>query len=181
MLNLDLRLLEKFYLNKGFYNVQIKNSSAIFNNNYFNLVYNIDAGNIYTINETKLILPDDFDKKDFKDVEKILSKLKGEKYSFNKLNKVVKQIDKISVSRLYDFIDASIETQIVNDNKLDIKFVVNESENIKTVNKDNKALILKYFIIPPKKLNMYPAYLNLNLKEITKKQINSFIFIIFVE
>ena len=135
-INLDLRLLEKFYLNKGFYNVQIKNSSAIFNNNYFNLVYNINAGNIYTINETKLILPDDFDKKDFKDVEKILSKLKGEKYSFNKLNKVVKQIDKISVSRLYDFIDASIETQVVNDNKLDIKFVVNESEKfyVKKIN-----------------------------------------------
>ena len=135
-IKLDLRLLEKFYLNKGFYSVQIKNSSAIFNNNYFNLVYNIDAGNIYTINETKLILPDDFDEKDFKDVEKILSKLKGEKYSLNKLNKVVKQIDKISVSRLYDFIDASIETQIVNDNKLDIKFVVNESEKfyVKTIN-----------------------------------------------
>ena len=88
-INLDQRLLERFYLNKGFYNVQIKNSSAIFNDNYFNLVYNIDAGDIYTINETKLILPDDFDEKDFKDVKKILLKLKGEKYSINKLNKVV--------------------------------------------------------------------------------------------
>ncbi len=135
-INLDLRLLEKFYLNKGFYNVQIKNSSAIFNDNYFNLVYNIDAGDIYTINETKLILPDDFDEKDFKDVKKILLKLKGEKYSINKLNKVVKQIDKISVSRLYDFIDASIETEIVNDNELDIKFVVKESEKfyVKKIN-----------------------------------------------
>ena len=37
-INLDLRLLEKFYLNKGFYNVKIENSSAIFNDNHFNLV-----------------------------------------------------------------------------------------------------------------------------------------------
>ena len=63
-IDLDQRLLERFYLNKGFYNVQIKNSSAVFNDNHFNLIYNIDAGNIYTIRDTKLILPDDFDEKD---------------------------------------------------------------------------------------------------------------------
>ena len=135
-IDLDLRLLEKFYLNKGFYNVKIKNSSAVFNDNHFNLIYNIDAGNIYTIRDTKLILPDDFDEKDFKEVDKILKELKKEKYSLNKLNKVVKQIDKISVSRLYDFIDASIETKIIEDDKLDITFVVAESEKfyVKKIN-----------------------------------------------
>ncbi len=135
-INLDQRLLERFYLNKGFYNVRIKNSSAIFNDNHFNLVYNIDSGNIYTIRNTKLILPDDFDPGDFKEVEKILKKLKNEKYSLNKLNKVVKQIDQISVSRLYDFIDASIETEMIDDDNLDITFVVKESEKfyVKKIN-----------------------------------------------
>ena len=128
-INLDLRLLENFYLNKGFYNVSIKHSSAIFNDNYFNLVYNIEAGNIYTINDTKLNLPDDFDEKDFKDVEKILESLKGKKYSLNRLNKVVQQIDKISVSRLYDFIDATIETEIVNENKLNISLMLKKVKN----------------------------------------------------
>tara|TARA_B100002019_G_scaffold251389_1_gene231741 strand:- start:1506 stop:3734 length:2229 start_codon:yes stop_codon:yes gene_type:complete len=135
-INLDQRLLENFYLNKGFYNVQIKNSSAIFNDNHFNLVYNINAGNIYKIRDTKLNLPDDFDKKDFIEVERILKDLKGEKYSLNKLNKVVKQIDQISVSRLYDFIDATIETNIIENDKLDITFVVKESEKfyVKKIN-----------------------------------------------
>ena len=135
-IDLDLRLLENFYLNKGFYNVQIKNSSAIFNDNHFNLIYNIDSGKIYTIRNTELVLPDDFDRKDFEKVEKILKKLKDEKYSLIKLNKVVDQIDQISVSRLYDFIDASIETEIVKDDKLDIKFVVKESEKfyVKKIN-----------------------------------------------
>ena len=135
-IDLDLRLLEKFYLNKGFYNVQIRNSSAIFNENNFNLVYNIESGNIYTIRNTKLILPDDFDEKDFDEVKKILEKLKDKRYSLNKLNKVVKKIDQISVSRLYDFIDASIETNIVEDDKLDITFVVKESEKfyVKKIN-----------------------------------------------
>ena len=135
-INLDIRLLEKFYLNKGFYNVQIKNSSAVFNDNHFNLIYNIDAGDIYTIRNTSLVLPVDFDQEDFKKVEGILNELKNKKYSLIKLNKVVKQIDKISVSRLYDFIDATIETEIVEDNKLDIKFVVKESEKfyVKKIN-----------------------------------------------
>ena len=104
-------------MNKGFYNVQIKNSSAVFNENHFNLIYNIDAGNIYSIRNAKLILPDDFDEKDFKEVENIIENLKDKKYSLNKLNKVVKQVDKISVSRLYDFIDATIETEIVGNDK----------------------------------------------------------------
>ena len=129
-IDLDLRLLERFYLNKGFYNVQIKNSSAIFNDNHFNLIYNINSGNVYTIRNTKLVLPDDFDEKDFREVEKILKELKDEKYSLNKLNKVVKQIDQISVSRLYDFIDASIETEIIGENELDISFIIKESENV---------------------------------------------------
>ena len=135
-IDLDQRLLKNFYLNKGFYNVQIKNSSAIFNDNHFNLIYNVNAGNIFNIRNTKLILPDDFDKKDFKEVERILKDLKGEKYSLNKLNKVVKQIDKISVSRLYDFIDATIETNIIEDDKLDVSFVVKESEKfyVKKIN-----------------------------------------------
>ncbi len=135
-IDLDQRLLEKFYLNKGFYNVKIKNSSAVFNNNHFNLIYNIDSGNVYTIRNTNLILPDDFDRDDFKDVEKILEKLKNKKYSLNKLNKVVGQIDQISVSRLYDFIDAAIETEIIDDDKLDITFVVKESEKfyVKKIN-----------------------------------------------
>ena len=83
-----------------------------------------------------LILPDDFDIKDFKEVENILKKLKDKKYSLNKLNKVVKQIDKISVARLYDFIDASIETEVVENDKLDISFVVKESEKfyVKKIN-----------------------------------------------
>ena len=135
-INLDLRLLENFYLNKGFYNVKVKNSSAVFNDNYFDLLYNVDAGKVFTIEETKLILPDDFDRDDFEEVEKILSKLKGEKYSLNKVEKVVKQIDKISVSRLYDFIDATIETKIINDNKLGLIFEVKESEKF-YVNKIN--------------------------------------------
>ena len=65
-----------------------------------------------------------------------MKELKEERYSLNKLNKVVKQIDQISVSRLYDFLDASIETEIVEEGKLDVSFEVKESEKfyVKRIN-----------------------------------------------
>ena len=135
-IELDKRLLKNFYLNKGFYNVEIESSSAVFKDNFFELIYNINSGNKYFIKNTKLELPRDYKPKDFKEVKKIIKKLEGKKYSLNKINKVIKEIDKISVSRLYDFIDATIEINEIDDSKLSLSFSVLESEKF-FVNKIN--------------------------------------------
>ena len=127
-IKLDKRLLRNFYLNKGYYNVQIESSSAVFNENFFELIYNINSGNKYFINDVKLDIPIDYDIKDFKEVQNSLNKLKNQRYSFNEINNVIKEIDKISVARLYDFIDATIEIEEVNENKLNLKFSVIESD-----------------------------------------------------
>ena len=135
-IKLDKRLLKNFYLNKGYYNVEIESSSAVFNDNFFELIYNINSGNKYFINDAILDIPIDYDLKDFKEVQKSINDLKNEKYSFIKINKVIKEIDKISVARLYDFIDATIEIDEIDDNKLDLKFTVIESDKF-FVNKIN--------------------------------------------
>ena len=127
-IELDKRLLKNFYLNKGYYNVEIESSSAIFDDNFFELIYNINSGNRYTINNATLDIPIDYDPKDFKEVTNSIEDLKDKKYSLNEINKVIKEIDKISVSRLYDFIDATIEIDEVNNDKLDLKFAVIESD-----------------------------------------------------
>ena len=127
-IKLDKRLLKNFYLNKGYYNVEIESSSAIFNDNFFELIYNINSGNRYTINNATLDIPIDYDPKDFKEVTNSIEDLKDKKYSLNEINKVIREIDKISVSRLYDFIDATIEIDEVNNDKLDLKFAVIESD-----------------------------------------------------
>ncbi len=127
-IELDKRLLKNFYLNKGYYNVDIESSSAVFSENSFELIYNINAGNEYLIQNVKLDVPIDYDANDFKDVKKTIDKLENEKYSLNKINKVIKEIDKISVARLYDFIDATIEINEVGENKLDLIFSVVESD-----------------------------------------------------
>ena len=127
-IELDQRLLKNFYLNKGFYNVEIESSSAVFRDNYFELIYNVNSGNKYFIQNTKLNIPIDYKPEDFKEVKKIIKKLEGNKYSLNKISKVINEIDKISVSRLYDFIDATIEIEEIGDNKLNLSFSVIESE-----------------------------------------------------
>tara|TARA_Y100000816_G_C26092062_1_gene577271 strand:+ start:57 stop:2291 length:2235 start_codon:yes stop_codon:yes gene_type:complete len=127
-IELDKRLLKNFYLNKGFYNVEIESSSAVFNENSFELIYNINSGNKYFIQNVKLDVPIDYNIKDFKEVKKSINKLKDKKYSLIKINKVIKEIDKISVARLYDFIDATIEINEIGENKLDLTFSIIESD-----------------------------------------------------
>tara|TARA_Y100000816_G_scaffold72549_1_gene48694 strand:- start:173 stop:2407 length:2235 start_codon:yes stop_codon:yes gene_type:complete len=127
-IELDKRLLKNFYLNKGYYNVEIESSSAVFNENSFELIYNINSGKEYLIQNVKLDVPIDYDVNDFKEVEKSIDKLKNEKYSLNRINKVINEIDKISVARLYDFIDATIEINEVGEDKLDLIFSVIESD-----------------------------------------------------
>ena len=135
-INLDKRLLKNFYLNKGYYNVEIESSSAVFNDNFFELIYNINSGNRYFIEDVKLDLPIDYNPKDFKDVQASINNLKNEKYSFSKINKVIKEIDKISVARLSDFIDATIEVEEIGEDKLNLIFNVIESDKF-FVNKIN--------------------------------------------
>ena len=127
-IELDKRLLKNFYLNKGFYNVDIESSSAVFSENSFELIYNINSGNKYYIQNVKLDIPIDYNTNDFIGVKKTINKLKDKKYSLIEINKVIKEIDKISVSRLYDFIDATIEINEIGENKLDLIFSVVESD-----------------------------------------------------
>ena len=125
----DKRLLKTFYLNKGYYDVLIESSTVnYFDDNTFKLTYKINAGEKYVVNKALLELPIDYDKSNFDGVNKALNKLINENYSFNKISRVVDEIDKISLSREYDFINAEIIEKKVEKNKIDIIFKVKESE-----------------------------------------------------
>ncbi len=125
----DKRLLRNFYLNKGFYDVDIQSATVKFlDDQSFKLTYKIDAGEIYKINNTKLVLPIDYNKDNFAKVQKALDKLINKTYSLNKISRVVEEIDNISLSREYDFINASFSETKINNNKLDVTFKVTESE-----------------------------------------------------
>ena len=125
----DKRLLRNFYLSKGFYDVDIQSATVKFlDDKSFKLTYKINAGEIYTVNDTNLVLPIDYDENNFADVKKELNKLVNKTYSINKISKVIEEIDKVTLSREYDFINASYEETIIENNKLNIIFTVSESE-----------------------------------------------------
>ena len=125
----DKRLLRNFYLSKGYYDVDVQSATVKFlDNQSFKLTYKINAGDEYTVNDTKLVLPIDYDENNFTEVKKELNKLIGKKYSINKISQVVEEIDKVTLSREYDFINASYTETVTDNNKLDIVFTVTESE-----------------------------------------------------
>ena len=127
----DERLLKSFYLDEGYYDVVVNASTAkLLDDSSFNVTFNINAGKIYTINEAKLILPIDYDIKNFQEVQKLLNEIKNKDYSFLRISKIVNAIDKVSLSREYDFITAEIVEEKISTNKLDIIFKVSESEKL---------------------------------------------------
>ena len=126
-IQLDKRLLRNYYLNKGHYKVSIDDSLVEFTeNNNFKLVYNITAGPKFTISKSELILPIDYNKKDFKKVLKSLKKLEGKIYSLNKLNKIAKEVDKLTLKNNYEFLNAAFNETILENNKIELKFKITE-------------------------------------------------------
>ena len=125
----DKRLLKSFYLDRGFYDVDIFSSTVdYFDDKTFKLSYRINAGPKYIVNLTTLELPQDYDEENFKKVKKILKKLENKSYAFSRISKVVDEIDKISLSRQFEFINAEVIESKLAGNKLDIKFKIKESE-----------------------------------------------------
>tara|TARA_B100001093_G_scaffold518167_1_gene602104 strand:+ start:203 stop:2452 length:2250 start_codon:yes stop_codon:yes gene_type:complete len=128
-IELDKRLLENYYKNLGYYKVKILNSFAEFDQKgFFKLIFNIDSGKQYYFNDVNLKLPPDYNLSDFEKINKLFNKIKNERYSINDVNLILEEIDKIASSRLYDFIDATVEESITNGNKLNLTFNVIDSE-----------------------------------------------------
>ncbi len=128
LIELDKRLLTNYYRNLGYYKVKVLNSFAeLKQNNSFKIVYNIDAGEKYFFNDFTLNLPTDYQEKDFSQITKIFSKLKGSNYSLDNLNLILEEIDYIASLRLYDFIDINV-TEDISDDKINFTFNVVDSE-----------------------------------------------------
>ncbi len=127
----DKRLLRNFYLNKGFYNVDVQSATVkFFDDKSFKVTYKINAGEIFEINKTELNLPIDYNEENFIEVKKELNELVGERYSLFKINKVIDEIDKVSLSRQFDFINADLTETIIDGNKLNLKISISESEKL---------------------------------------------------
>ena len=130
-IQLDQRLLKNFYLNEGYYDVKISQTNAnVINNNNFNLTYNINAGKKFFFNNLNLNIPDDYDPNNFKFIQLLLDNMKDKPYSINSINNLLNEIDNIAITKQYEFINASFNEKIVDLDKIDIEFVINESQKL---------------------------------------------------
>ena len=128
-IELDKRLLLGYYKNRGFYSATVEDSFLEFSdNNSFKLIYKVNAGNKFTFDKVSLDIPVDYDIKYFDSINDLLSKLKGELYSLGKIEKILNEIDKVALSKQYDFIDAIIDEKIIQGNKLEFIITIKETE-----------------------------------------------------
>ena len=126
----DEALIKNFYLNKGYYDVEVNTSFAkLINDEEFELIFNINPKKKVFFNNLSLTLPDDFSESNFNNLRKLFIEVKGEPYSINIVNKILEEIDKITLNEEYKSISASVSESIYDD-KFDINFEVKETEKI---------------------------------------------------
>ena len=128
MISYDERLLENFYLNKGYYNVVINSSYAkITDDKAFELIFNIDANSKLFFGNLKIDLPEDFSRSNYESVKKFFKKLENEPYSVNRIADILEKIEIITINEQYESIKANVNENIVS-NKININFKIEETE-----------------------------------------------------
>ena len=70
LINYDKRLLNNFYKNKGFYNVEVESSFANYlGDDKFEILYNVSSGEKFYFNEFNLNLPIDYEVDNFNEIK----------------------------------------------------------------------------------------------------------------
>jgi outer membrane protein insertion porin family len=151
---LDKRLLKNFYLEKGYYNVNVEKAfTQILDKKNFLLTYKIDAGKKFFFNNFDILLPDDYNIEDFKDLKNTFKELKNTYYSYKGIQSILDEIDKIASTKNYEFLNVGVSENIYEDNKLNFVFNVKEGdqfyiEKINVFGNDitNESLIRQKFV-----------------------------------
>ena len=152
---LDQSLLKNFYLNEGYYNVKVSQTIAnVIQDNNFNLTYNINAGKKFFFNDIKLNIPSDYDPNNFEAIKLLIDDMRDKPYSLISINDLLNEIDKIAETKQYEFINASFKENIIDKNKINIDFIVNETQklyvdriNIFGNDITNESVIRNYLIV----------------------------------
>ena len=124
----DKKLLKNFYLNKGYYNIEINTSFAkLIESKDFELIFNINSNQKVTFNNINIDIPNDFDQNNFINLYNLFDEIKGKPYSINTVDKILDEIDKITLNEEYKSIEATVD-ETLEDNKLDLLFKITETE-----------------------------------------------------
>lgn len=130
LIEFDKKLLTNFYLNKGYYNVEVNSSFAtLVEENSFELIFNINANDKYYFDNLTISLPDDFNENNFSKISKLFTDLKNEVYSINNIEKILDIIDEITLNEEFENVSAQVEEQII-ENKINLNFKIKKTERL---------------------------------------------------
>ncbi len=130
LVKLDLRLLKNFYLNKGYYDVEINSSFAkMISENEFELIFNIEANKKIFFGDLSLKLPIDFKKDNFAGLEKLFRDVKGEPYSITVIEKILDEIDLITITEQFESVKANVIEELISD-KINLIFQIEDTEKL---------------------------------------------------
>ena len=133
----DINLLNKFYKNRGYYNVKIKSSYAtVENKKDFKLIFSIDAGQKFYFENFNLNISEDYSDENFLKLQKSFEELKGSPYSIKAIDEIKKEIDNLALQKEFVFIDAKYKESIIDKNKINVNFYLDQLEKsyVKKIN-----------------------------------------------
>lgn len=133
-INFDINALKNFYLNQGFYDVQITNSSVeVIDDKYVNIIFSINAGNKFFVSDYVLKNNLSFlQTSQVTALNKIIVKYKNSDYSNKKINdlrtELSKYLDSLNIST-----DIDLTLTKVSDSKLQIDLSILETNRQKII------------------------------------------------
>jgi len=114
--DLDKRLLNSYYKNKGYYEADITSSNVEYSEGEgFVLTYTINAGKRYRFKKIFANVSETLDKTPFTSLEKNFNKVVGDYYSQRALTQILKEIDKLSERRELQFINHRVSETLDGD------------------------------------------------------------------
>jgi len=129
-IELDKRLLKNYFLNLGYYNVEVLSSSVeLKNESNVELTFSINAGQRFRIKKLSTDIAPVFDKTIFKNLSSEFNKFAGEYYSPFKIQKILKTIEQIIDSNRLQFVQHSVSETLDKDG-IDIVFKIFEGRKI---------------------------------------------------
>ena len=127
----DVSRLNNFYKNRGYFNVNIKSTTAIINEkNQFELIFNINAGKKYFFDNVTITKNNNEEvlNENIKVFENKFAKLKNKPYSKKKINNIVNQLNEFALSNDFVFLNAKFQEIIKKDDKIDISIYFDNLE-----------------------------------------------------
>ena len=176
---MDKSLLRDFYLNNGYYDVQILTSDIEIINNSVNLIYSINAGEKYSFSKFEINDPFNIlNSINIDEIKEIIKKDYDGVYSKSKINKIENAINNYLNLKKIQFFRLNILTNIIEDKKVLTKFDITKTDRkfVNLINISGNQITEEKFIrglLPISEGDSLPQY---KVNESKRNLINSGIF-----